>query len=215
VSWLLRLYPANWRRRYGEEFAALVESQPRSLRVVVDVLLGAFDAWLRPQLGPRHSAAQASGGLFRRQDRFDRFTPRSRSALRQAQTEAESYQHGFIGTEHLLLGLLHDPDNLAMRVLRTFGIESATVRAAVEHQVSAAPTVHHPARGLTDRSKRVIELSVEEAKLMRHSWVGTEHLLLGLLHEGGGTAATALRDVGCADLDELRRVVVLMIEGRK
>jgi ATP-dependent Clp protease ATP-binding subunit ClpC len=134
--------------------------------------------------------------------------------LRHAQTEAESYHHEFIGTEHLLLGLLHDSENLAVRVLGSFGVEATTMRAAVEHQLNLAPAVDPSTRGLTARSKRAIELSVEEANALRHSWIGTEHLLLGLLHEGGGIAAGALREVGLTDLDDLRRRVKLLIEER-
>ncbi len=171
---LLRLYPKRWQQRYGDEFAALVESQPRSATLVFDVLRGALDAWLRPQLAPRPSAAPAGGGLSGRLDRFDKFTPRSRLAFRQAQTEAESQQQAFIGTD-----------------------------------------VDPPTRGLTSRSKRAIELSVNEAQRMRHSWVGTEHLLLGLLNEGSGTAAGALRVVGLTDLDEVRRRVKLQVDERK
>jgi hypothetical protein len=208
MRWLLRLYPARWRQRYGEEFLALLESQSCSPSSVLDVLLGAVDAWLRPQLRPSRSPATASGGFFRRRDRFDRFTTRSRAALRLAQVEAESLQHRFIGTEHLLLGLLHDPDNVALHVLQTYGVQPATLRAAVEHQLGAVAPGDPPTRGLTERSKRAIELSVEEATRMRHSYVGTEHLLVGLLRENGGTAALVLRSVGCADLEELRRRVI-------
>jgi ATP-dependent Clp protease ATP-binding subunit ClpC len=85
------------------------------------------------------------------------------------------------------------------------------VHKAVEHQLGATPSSDPPTRGLTDRCKRAVELSVEEANRMRHSWVGTQHLLLGLLSEGGGIAACALRVVGCADLDELRRRVVFLL----
>lgn len=215
MTWLLRLYPRSWQQRYADEFSAVLESQPLSAPVVFDVLLGALDAWLRPQLAARQSAAPAGGGLFGRRQRFDKFTPRSRLALRQAQTEAETHRHGFIGTEHLLLGLLHDPENLALHVLSTFGVEPTTVRAAVEHQLHLAPAVDPPTRGLTARSKRAIELGVNEANRMRHSWVGTEHLLLGLLNEGSGAAAGALREVGLTDPDELRRRVKLVVDERK
>jgi Clp amino terminal domain, pathogenicity island component len=214
MKWLVRVYPPSWQRRYGDELLALLESRPRTPRVVPDVLLGALDAWLRPQLGPSRALAPAGGAKApRRRDRFDKFTPRSRAALELAQAEAKSLHHGFIGTEHLLLGLLHDPDNIAVRVLHTFGVKPASVRAAVEYQLGSAAPTDLSTGGLTIRTKRVIELSVEEANRLGHSYVGTEHLLLGLLREGQGLAAIVLREVGSGDVDEVRRRVVRVLNN--
>ena len=133
MKWLLRLYPERWRRRYADEFSALLENQPLSLGVAVDILLGALDAWLRPQLEPTGETVPAGGARPpRRRDRFDKFTARSRNALRFASEEARLLRHDFISSEHLLLGLLHDQDSVAMRVLENLDVDPAQVRSTVQ-----------------------------------------------------------------------------------
>jgi hypothetical protein len=212
MRWLLHLYPRRWRRRYADEFLALLENQPHSLRVGLDILLGVLDAWLRPQLGPNSLTAPAGGTLFpRRKDRFDRFTDRSRNALKFASEEAKLLKHDFIGTEHLLLGLLHDQESIAMRVLECLNVDPSEVRSAI-NAIAASVSGHgRPDHGLTLRVKRALELSVEEAQRLRCNYVGTEHLLLGLVREGEGVAATVLTDLSGADLAEVRRTVMSVL----
>jgi hypothetical protein len=212
VKWLLWLYPADWRRRYGDEFLALLDSQPRTAKLVLDVLLSAADAWLRPQIMPRRSPALAGGaGPPLPRDRFDKFTARARSALHAADQEARQLGHDFIGTEHLLLGLLDEPDSVAAHVLQHLRVGPEAVRAAVQTRVPPVQQHKRAARGLTTRTKTVIELSVEEAYRLRHHYVGTEHLLLGLMREGEGVAADVLHELTGADVDEVRQLVVRVL----
>ena len=129
-------------------------------------------------------------------DRFDKFTERARRVLTLAQEEAQRFNHNYIGTEHLLLGLVRENDGVAAKVLGNLGVELGKVRSAVE--------VHHRARrravlgeiGLTPRAKKVIELAVDEARRLNHHYIGTEHLLLGLVREGEGIAAGVLESLG-------------------
>jgi len=215
--WLLHLYPPAWRERYGDEFLAVLEAQPDNPKVIIDVALGALDAWLRPQVPPRHSPAIAGGAQSRRRtDRFDKFTKRSRGALQFANEEAGRLGHDFIGTEHLLLGLLHESDGVAAGVLSNMGLDSPKVRAAILAAVSSTGDTGASgrSRGLTQRAKRAIELSVEEANRLRHHYVGTEHLLLGLVREGDGVAAQVLADLGTTDLTTVRRHILRVLTDR-
>ena len=136
-------------------------------------------------------------------DKFDRFTRRARRVLQLAQEEAQRLNHNYIGTEHLLLGLVRESDGVAVKVLRELGIEPAQVIRAVERTVGrgARPSFGKPT--LAPRTKRVIELAVDEARLMGHHYIGTEHLLLGLVREGEGVAVNVLRSLG-VDLDRVR-----------
>jgi hypothetical protein len=208
MRWLLRLYPARWRQRYGDEFLALIDNQPLSWDVVLDIVRGAFDAWLRPQIGSAGLAVQPSDAPpSRRPQRFDKFTPRSRSALQFAADEARLSHDDFISTEHLLLGLLHDQTSVAVHVLASLNIEPDVLRSAIHASASAAGVHEQPTRGLTPSAKRAIALGVDEARRARCGFVGTEHLLLGLVREGEGIAATVLTDLTGADLARLRRTV--------
>jgi hypothetical protein len=208
MRWLLRLYPARWRQRYGDEFLALIDTQPLTSAVVLDIVRGAFDAWLRPQIGSAGLAVPASGAQpSRRPRRFDKFTARSRSALQFASDEARLLNNEFIGTEHLLLGLLHDQDSVAARVLASLNVEPDTLRSAVQARVASRAVRELATRGLTPSAKRAIELGVDEARRARCGYVGTEHLLLGLVREGEGVAATVLTDLTGADVARLRRTV--------
>ncbi len=143
-------------------------------------------------------------------DRIDKFTARARKALQLAQEEAEAYEHKLIGTEHILLGLLDQRDCVAAGVLQQLGLESEQVRQAVELVAEPDDLGIPGERDLTPRAKRAIELGVEEANRMRHTHVGTEHLLLGLIREGGGIAATVLESLG-VDLDVARAQVIAML----
>ncbi len=134
----------------------------------------------------------------------DRFTERARRVLILAQEEAKRLNDSFIGTEHLLLGLVQEERGVAARVLRDLGVQPAQVRRLVEESSRrAGQRVRGQAAGLSPRTKRVLERAVEEARRMNHHYIGTEHLLLGLIGEGSGLAVDILNDLG-VDLDALR-----------
>jgi ATP-dependent Clp protease ATP-binding subunit ClpC len=127
---------------------------------------------------------------------FDRFTKRARRVLTTAQEEARRLNHRYIGTEHLLLGLVAEEGGVAMRVLTDLGVKPDQVRSAIERTVGKGtrPTFGQPT--LTPRTKRVIELAVDEARKLGHHYIGTEHLLLGLVQEGEGVAVDVLQRLG-------------------
>lgn len=131
-------------------------------------------------------------------DNFDRFTKRARRVLTRAQEEARTLNHRYIGTEHLLLGLVSEEGSVAMRVLGDLGISSDQVRRAVERMVGRGTRPSYTQPTLTPRTKRVIELSVDEARRLGHHYIGTEHLLLGLIREGEGVAIDVLRQLGAS-----------------
>jgi len=143
--------------------------------------------------------SHASGGM----DRFDTFTDDGRNVLTLAQDEAQRFSHHYIGTEHLLLGLLRVPESTAARVLANMSVDLSKVRMAVEFIIGrgARPIVGDV--GLTPGGKRVIELAIDEARSLGHNYIGTEHLLLGLVREGQGIAAGVLESLG-VNLDRLR-----------
>jgi ATP-dependent Clp protease ATP-binding subunit ClpA len=134
---------------------------------------------------------------------FDRFTPRAKKALQYAQEEAARLSHNYVGTEHILLGLVRCEDSVASQVLTSLGITQAQVRSAVEFIIGRGEPRDAPEIGLTPRAKKVIELSCEEARQLKHQFVGTEHLLLGLCREGEGIAAAVLESLGVR-LDKVR-----------
>jgi ATP-dependent Clp protease ATP-binding subunit ClpA len=136
-------------------------------------------------------------------DRFDRFTERARKVLSLAQEEAQRFQHNYIGTEHLLLGLVREGEGVAARVLANLGIELSRVRGAVEFIIGRGDRIVLGEIGLTPRAKKVIELAVDEAHRMNHHYIGTEHLLLGLVREGSGIAAGVLESLGI-NLEKVR-----------
>jgi ATP-dependent Clp protease ATP-binding subunit ClpC len=144
---------------------------------------------------------------------FERFTDRARRVVVLAQGEARTLNHDFIGTEHILLGLVGEGQGVAAKALESLGIRLETVRQHVEDAAPpglySRPSGHIP---FTPRAKKVLELSLSEAKLLGHRYVGTEHILLGLLREGEGVAAQVLTGLG-ADLDGVReRVIQLLAE---
>jgi len=136
-------------------------------------------------------------------DKLDRFSKRARKVLTMAQEEAQRLNHNYIGTEHLLLGLVKEEQGVAVKVLRELGVESAQVIRAIEKAVGRGDRPPYGKPTLAPRTKRVIELSVEEARLMGHQYIGTEHLLLGLVREGEGIAVNVLRSLGVS-LDKVR-----------
>src|SRR5215470_12066896 len=117
-------------------------------------------------------------------DRFDRFTERARKVLSLAQEEAQRFQHNYIGTEHLLLGLASEGDGVAGVVLRGLGADVNKMRSALEFIIGRGDRIVLGEIGLTPRAKKVIELAIDEARRLNHHYIGTEHLLLGLVREG-------------------------------
>jgi len=143
---------------------------------------------------------------------FERFTDRARRVVVLAQEEARELGHNYIGTEHLLLGLLRDGEGIAARALEALGIRLDAVRQEIRQIIgkgSGMPAGHIP---FTPRAKKVLELSLREALQLGHNYIGTEHILLGLIHEGEGVAAQVLVRLG-AGLDRVRVQVVQLLQG--
>ena len=143
---------------------------------------------------------------------FERFTDRARRVVVLAQDEARGLKHNYIGTEHLLLGLISEGEGVAAKALETMGIKGEAVRASVIEIIGEG---EKPVEGhipFTPRAKRVFELSLREALQLGHNYIGTEHLLLGLLKEGEGVAAHVLTNQ-CADLAQVRQTVIQMLSG--
>jgi ATP-dependent Clp protease ATP-binding subunit ClpC len=136
-------------------------------------------------------------------DKFDRFTKRARRVLSLAQEEAQRLNHNYIGTEHLLLGLIREENGVAVRVLRELGVDPRQIRERVERTVGRGQRASYGKLSLTPRTKRVIELAVDEARRLGHHYIGTEHLLLGLVREGEGVAVDVLKGLGVS-LDKVR-----------
>jgi len=145
-------------------------------------------------------------------DRFDKFTERARKVLQLAQEEAQRFNHNYIGTEHILLGLVREGDGVAARVLNNLGIELQKVRSAVEFIIGRGDRMVMGDIGLTPRAKRVIELAVDEARRLNHHYIGTEHLLLGLVREGEGIAAGVLESLGVS-LEKVRAQVIDVLKS--
>jgi hypothetical protein len=138
----------------------------------------------------------------------DRFTDRARRVLQQAQEEAEAFNHNYIGTEHLLLGLLREGEGVAAKLLIERGVALQQARDSVERLIGRGERGLCEPTGLTPRSRRVIELAVDEARRLKHDYVGTEHLLLGLVREGEGVAIAVLKTLkGPTDLSQLRQQI--------
>ena len=185
---LLLLYPPWWRRRYGDEALAILEEAPVGGRVALDLLRGALDAWLhqRPLLG-------GDG----------RFAEDARSVLAVAAAEAHKLGHGYLGTEHLLLGLLADPEAVGAKALADLGLTPEAVRERVTQIVGSGCGAPLWRRCVTPRAKRVLALARLEADRSGGGELGSEHLLLGLLREGEGVAAGVLAELG-VDEDGVR-----------
>src|SRR5947209_4801579 len=143
---------------------------------------------------------------------FERFTDRARRVVVLAQEEARMLNHNYIGTEHILLGLIHEGEGVAAKALESLGISLEAVRQQVEQvigQGQQAPSGHIP---FTPRAKKVLELSLREALQLGHNYIGTEHILLGLIREGEGVAAQVLVKLG-ADLNRVRQQVIQLLHG--
>ena len=143
---------------------------------------------------------------------FERFTDRARRVVVLAQEEARMLGHNYTGTEHILLGLVHEGEGVAAKALASLGISLEAVRQQVREiigQGQQAPSGHIP---FTPRAKRVLELSLREARQLGHTYIGSEHILLGLIREGEGVAVQVLVKLG-ADLNRLRQQVIQLLHG--
>jgi hypothetical protein len=167
--------------------------------------------------GSVRSALWAGGQALlsgaRRQTMLERFTDRARQVVVLAQDEARMLDHNYVGTEHILLGLIHEGEGVAAKALESLGISLDAVRQQVEEIIGRgqqAPSGHIP---FTPRAKKVLELSLRESKQLGHNYIGTEHILLGLVREGDGVAAQVLVRLG-ADLNRVRQQVVQLLAGR-
>jgi ATP-dependent Clp protease ATP-binding subunit ClpC len=143
---------------------------------------------------------------------FERFTDRARRVVVLAQSEARLLNHNYIGTEHILLGLIHEGQGVAAKALESLGISLEAVRQHVEKiigQGQSAPTGHIP---FTPRAKKVLELSLREALQLKHNYIGTEHLLLGLIRLGEGVGSQVLEEMG-ADVENVRKAILQLLSG--
>ncbi|MCL0031839.1 ATP-dependent Clp protease ATP-binding subunit [Dehalococcoidia bacterium] len=127
--------------------------------------------------------------------RFEKFSERARKVLSLAQEEAQQFNHSYIGTEHILLGLVRETEGLAARVLNELGVKNTKIRSAVEFIIGKGEKTDSSEIGLTQRAKKVIELAVDEARRLNHNYIGTEHILIGIMKEGEGVAAGVLESL--------------------
>ena len=142
--------------------------------------------------------------------RFEQFTEQARRVITLAQEEARYFNHNHIGTEHILLGILREQNGVAAKVLVSLGADLGKIRAGVEFIIGRGEKPNAGEIGLTPRAKRVIELAIDEARHLGHNYIGTEHLLLGLLHEGGGVAAGVLDSFGIT-LEQVRNETIKIL----
>ena len=190
---------------------------PEAVREVVTALgagrldVAGLTAWLAPRLSqPPSKEAPMSGWLpgrsknRRKTSPFQRFSPGARETVIASQEEARSLRHGYVGTEHLLLGLLRQHDGIAAQALRAAGISTDAVRTEVLDIIGHGHKVVRGHVPFTNRAKTVLQIAVREARNMGHMYIGTEHLLLALLREGHGVACQVLSKLG-ADADTLRQ----------
>lgn len=147
-------------------------------------------------------------------DRFDKFTPGARKVLNLAQDEAHSFNHNYMGTEHLLLGLLREGEGIGAQALKRLGVNLEEARGKVEVIIGRGDRAVTGEVGFTPRAKKVIELAVDEARRLNQRYIGTEHLLLGLIREGNGIAAGVLESLG-VNLDAARTEVVRLLEEQE
>ncbi len=143
---------------------------------------------------------------------FERFTERARQVVVLAQEEARTLKHNYIGTEHILLGLLREEEGLAARVLEGLEITVEEVRAQVIRIVGSGEEVTSGQIPFTPRAKKVLELALREALSLGHNYIGTEHILLGLVRENEGVAARILADFD-ADSEKIRNEIIRMLSG--
>ena len=143
-------------------------------------------------------------------EQFENFTTGARKVLTYAVEEAHRFNHNYIGTEHLLLGVVREGDGVAARVLADMGVDLPKVRGAIAHIIGRGDKMVAGEIGLTPRAKKVIELAVDEARRLNHHYIDTEHLLLGMIREGEGIAAGVLESMG-VNLDRVRQAVIQVV----
>src|SRR6266480_4228095 len=143
---------------------------------------------------------------------FERFTDRARRVVVLAQEEARMLNHNYIGTEHILLGLIHEGEGVAAKALESLGISQEAVRQQVEQIVGRGQQAPSGHIRFTPRAKKVLELSLRESVQLGHNYIGPEHILLGMVREGDGMAAQVLVTLG-ADLNRVRQQVIQLVHG--
>lgn len=159
---------------------------------------------------PRKPSEPVTGPAMSADERMQKFTEGTRKVFALAHEEAARFNHNYIGTEHLLLGLVREGDGIAARVLANLGVQLPKVRSAVEFIIGHGDGLIVGDPGLTPRSKKVIELSMDEARRLNNHYIGTEHLLLGLVREGEGIAAGVLESLG-VNLESVRQRVMQVV----
>src|SRR5205085_7740867 len=143
-------------------------------------------------------------------DRFDKFTERARKVLSLSQEEAQRFQHNYIGTEHLLLGLVREGEGVAAKVLKNLGVDLNKVRSKVEFIIGRGDRIVLGEIGLTPRARHVIELAIDEARRLNHHYIGTEHILLGLVRDGEVIALGSLESLG-VNLEKVRTQTIQVL----
>jgi ATP-dependent Clp protease ATP-binding subunit ClpC len=144
---------------------------------------------------------------------FDKFTERAKDVLRRSEVEAHRYNHDYIGTEHLLLGLIRDREPVASRALIAMGVPLAKIQSALEFIIGRGEDTPKDKVGLTPRAKQVLELAIDESRRLEDDYVGTHHILLGLVREGDGIAGEVLQGLGVT-LDKARDQVSRLLSER-
>ena len=197
-------YAGNWLRSQG----VTVESARAEIR------RGQAAALLEDQPTGEHApSTHTFRALVSDPEHFSRFSERARKVLELAESEARRFNHDYVGTEHLLLALVREGEGVGARALTAMGAHLAKIRVAIEFIVGRGePEPPAEAPGLTPRSKRVLQLAIDESRRMGHDYVGTEHLLLGMVREGEGIAAGVLESVGVT-LDTARAHVAMLLEN--
>ena len=176
-------------------------------------VIRSFGRWLtrRRRAGP---CGKGTAARTNQSGNFDRFTERARTVMQLAQEEAQRLQHNYIGTEHLLLGLLREREGVAGKVLTSMGVDLDQARQAVEGIVGRGEHLVSGEIHLTPRAKKVVELAVDEARRLHHHFLGTEHLLLGMLREGQGIGAGVLESFGLS-LQEVRAHIIQVLKEQR
>src|SRR3954468_6281 len=166
---------------------------------------------LLPKLHPLRFLRDAARNNSEAATMYERFTDRARKVMQLANQEAQRLNHEYIGTEHILLGLVKEGSGVAANVLKNLDVDLRKIRLEVEKLVQSSPEVGTPGKlPQTPRAKKVIEYSIEEARNLNHNYVGTEHLLLGLLREQEGVAAQVLMNLGLR-LEDVREEVLNLL----
>jgi excisionase family DNA binding protein len=184
-----RFAPSDLEKYLERQRIPATEAGEQSSSIANDIF-EQFLLWLRNATQSKHA------GPAELTDRFEHFTERARKVMTLSTEEARRLQHNYIGTEHLLLGLVCEGQGVAAQVLNNLGIELEIVRKQVESIIGRGDHIVTGEIGLTPRARRVIELAVDEARRLDHHYIGTEHLLLGLVREGKGIAAQVLESLG-------------------